>query len=36
MRIDQRGKAVFPHSYGQGVCGFEKKDHGFTGFAKGL
>jgi hypothetical protein len=35
IRIDDRGNAVFPHFDGQGVCGYEIKNHGFTGFARG-
>jgi len=37
VRIDERGNAVFPHFNiaSGGVCGFELKNAGFTGFAKG-
>lgn len=35
VRIDERGNAVFPHFDGAGLCGFEKKNEGFTGFATG-
>jgi hypothetical protein len=35
IRIDERGNAVFPHFDMQGLCGFEKKNAGYTGFAKG-
>jgi hypothetical protein len=35
IRSDERGNAIFPHFDGQGVCGYEIKNRGFTGFAKG-
>jgi hypothetical protein len=35
VRVDARGNAVFPHFDREGVCGFEIKNSGFTGFAKG-
>lgn len=35
IRIDARGNAVFPHFDQQGLCGFEIKNSGFTGFASG-
>jgi hypothetical protein len=35
VRIDARGNAVFPHFDREGVCGFEIKNRGFTGFAPG-
>lgn len=35
IRIDGHGNAVFPHFDGDGLCGFEKKNEGFTGFATG-
>lgn len=35
VRMDDRGNAVFPHFDGAGLCGFEKKNRGFTGFATG-
>jgi hypothetical protein len=35
IRIDARGNAVFPHFDRQGLCGFEIKNRGFTGFAPG-
>lgn len=35
VRIDGRGNAVFPHFDVEGLCGFEVKNHGFTGFASG-
>ena len=33
--IDDYGNAVFPHADQEGLCGFEKKNRNFTGFAKG-
>jgi hypothetical protein len=35
VRIDARGNAVFPHFDRDGLCGFEIKNRGFTGFASG-
>jgi hypothetical protein len=35
VRIDSRGNAVFPHFDRQGLCGYEIKNRGFTGFAVG-
>jgi hypothetical protein len=35
VRIDARGNAVFPHFDREGLCGFEIKNRGFTGFASG-
>jgi Protein of unknown function (DUF3991)/Toprim-like len=35
IRIDRRGNAVFPHFDAAGLCGYEIKNHGFTGFAAG-
>jgi hypothetical protein len=36
IRIDCKGNAVFPHFDGDGaICGFEKKNRDFTGFASG-
>jgi hypothetical protein len=35
IRIDQRGNAVFPHFDQEGLCGFELKNTGFTGFSIG-
>lgn len=35
IRIDARGNAVFPHFDQNGLCGFEKKNKGFTGFSSG-
>jgi hypothetical protein len=35
VRIDRRGNAVFPHFDVAGLCGYEIKNHGFTGFAAG-
>jgi hypothetical protein len=35
IRMDARGNAVFPHFDRQGLCGYEVKNTGFTGFAAG-
>jgi hypothetical protein len=35
MRIDSRGNTVFPHFDAAGLCGYEIKNPGFTGFAAG-
>jgi hypothetical protein len=35
IRIDARGNAIFPHFDADGLCGFEIKNRGFTGFAAG-
>lgn len=35
IRIDARGNAIFPHFDREGLCGFEIKNRGFTGFAGG-
>lgn len=35
MRIDDRGNTVFPHFDAAGLCGYEIKNRGFTGFAAG-
>ena len=35
IRIDSRGNTVFPHFDAQGICGYELKNRGFTGFARG-
>lgn len=35
VRIDARGNAVFPHFDSEGLCGYEIKNSGFTGFAAG-
>jgi hypothetical protein len=35
MRMDSRGNTVFPHFDGAGLCGYEIKNRGFTGFAAG-
>jgi hypothetical protein len=35
IRTDPRGHAVFPHFDQNGLCGFEKKNIGFTGFSSG-
>ena len=35
IRVNQHGNAVFPHFNRDGLCGFEIKNQGFTGFASG-
>lgn len=35
IRRDDRGNVVFPHYNRDGLCGYEVKNSGFTGFAKG-
>ena len=35
MRIDSLGNTVFPHCDAAGLCGYEIKNRGFTGFAAG-
>ena len=35
MRIDSCGNTVFPHFDAVGLCGYEIKNRGFTGFAAG-
>jgi len=35
IRVDARGNAVMPHFDQYGLCGFEKKNIGFTGFSSG-
>jgi hypothetical protein len=35
LRIDSRGNTVFPHFDAAGLCGYEIKNRGFTGFAAG-
>jgi hypothetical protein len=35
LRIDARRNAVFPHHDQDGLCGYEVKNRGFTGFAPG-
>jgi hypothetical protein len=35
VRMDARGNAVFPHFDREGLCGYEIKNAGFTGFAAG-
>ena len=35
FKIDWRGNVLFPHYNKNGLCGFEKKNHNFTGFASG-
>lgn len=35
LLVDDRGNAVFPHTDREGPCGYEVKNHRFTGFARG-
>jgi Toprim-like/Protein of unknown function (DUF3991) len=35
VRVDGRGNTVFPHFDVSGLCGYEIKNQGFTGFAAG-
>lgn len=35
IRIDRHKNAVFPHYDTEGLCGYEIKNHAFTGFASG-
>ncbi len=35
IRIDQRGNVCFAHQNDGGFCGYEIKNHGFTGFSSG-
>ena len=35
VRVDRRNNALFPHYDKDGLCGFEVKNRGFTGFASG-
>jgi hypothetical protein len=35
IRVDFRTNAVFAHANQDGPCGYEIKNQGFTGFAKG-
>ena len=35
LRMDSRGNTVFPHFDAAGLCGYEIKNRGFTGFAAG-
>ncbi len=35
VRMDEHGNAIFPHFQAGGLCGWEKKNRGFTGFASG-
>jgi hypothetical protein len=35
IRLDCRGNTVFPHFDAAGLCGYEIKNRGFTGFAAG-
>ena len=35
VRMDEHGNTVFPHFDQEGLCGYEIKNSGFTGFATG-
>ena len=35
LRVDRRGNVLFPHYDKTGLCGYEIKNAGFTGFAPG-
>jgi hypothetical protein len=35
VRMDARGNAIFPHVDADGLCGYEIKNNGFTGFSSG-
>jgi hypothetical protein len=35
FRVDARGNVLFPHHDGEGLCGFESKNHQWTSFASG-
>lgn len=35
IRIDKRQSIIFPHKNTNGLCGFDIKNFGFTGFSKG-
>ena len=35
VRSDSKGNVIFPHWNGDGICGYEVKNAGFTGFAPG-
>jgi hypothetical protein len=35
IRVDARGNAIFPHYDEHGLCGYEIKNHDFTGFSTG-
>tara|TARA_R110002049_G_scaffold309101_1_gene516870 strand:- start:9163 stop:10122 length:960 start_codon:yes stop_codon:yes gene_type:complete len=35
IRVDRRGNILFAHYRPSGLCGFERKNRGFTGFASG-
>lgn len=35
IKIDGRGNAMFPHFDASGLCGYEIKNEGYTGFSKG-
>ncbi|RDD30857.1 hypothetical protein CR161_09180 [Prosthecochloris sp. ZM] len=34
VRTDRKGNVVFPYYDRQGLCGFEMKNRGYTGFSK--
>jgi hypothetical protein len=35
LKVDFRSNAIFPHADKDGPCGYEIKNKGFTGFARG-
>jgi hypothetical protein len=35
IKVDARANAIFPHADQDGPCGYEVKNHHFTGFSKG-
>jgi hypothetical protein len=35
IRVDDKGNTVFPHFDRDGLCGYEIKNRGYTGFARG-
>lgn len=35
LRLDERGNTAFRHDERDGLCGWEKKNRGFTGYARG-
>jgi hypothetical protein len=35
FRVDHRGNVLFPHRDGEGLCGFEAKNHRWTSFSPG-
>ena len=35
IRTGEKGEAVFPHYDKEGICGYEQKNQGFTGFSPG-